>query len=82
MFNTVVVADRVKKVKHKNRNGPRSKDEPNGRRQNEGRETGKEIKQTMQIEIGRDEKKQVDERKNQNVGENKYIELNIKGGRN
>ena len=50
--------------------------------QNKGRETGKEIKQTTQIEIGRDEKKQVDERKNQNVGKNKYIELSIKGGRN
>ena len=36
----------------------------------------------MQIEIGSDEKKQVDERKNQNVGENKYIIPSIEDGRN
>ena len=49
MFNTVAVADRIKNTKHKNRNGPRSKDKPDGRMQNEGRETGKETKQTTQV---------------------------------
>ena len=81
IFNTVAVMDRIKNTKHKNRNGPRSKDKPSGRMQNKGRETGKETKQTTQVDIGRDEEKQMDETKNQNVGENRYVKPSTEGGR-
>jgi len=78
MFNIAAVADRIKKVKHKNRNGPRSK----MNRTDERKEIGRETEQIIQIEIGRDERKQVEERKTQNARKKKYTELSIRGRRN